>query len=307
MVSTELSAELFSPSDDAVVVDAERGSAAVTDTPLLEVALQNHGIKLSKAKIRKLDEYCQLLWDWNARLNLTRHMDYEKFVSRDMVDSLALAEFLRPGEKILDVGTGGGVPGVVLAILRPDLNVELCDSTGKKAMAVSEMLRELRLDIPIHHAKAEAVLAERGKGTRFTTLTVRAVSRLVQLLRMVSPYWTVFDRMLLVKGPKWPEERGEARHYNLMNKLALRCLKSYPMSLGLDTDGAETETVESSILQICRKDDFERLDEVIDLHKDELPDPPRDSRRRDGRNRGGQNGDRRPDTRRPGKAKRPSK
>ncbi len=242
------------------------------DATSFEASLQSHGIKLPKSKIRKLDEYCRLLWDWNTRLNLTRHTDYEKFVARDLVDSLALSEFLREGERILDVGTGGGVPGVVLAILRPDLNVELCDSTGKKAMAVSEILRELRLDVPIHHAKAEAVLAERGKGTRFTTLTVRAVSRLVQLLRMVSPCWTVFDRLLLVKGPKWPEERGEARHYNLMNKLALRCLKTYPTPVG------ESETVDSAILQICRKDDFERLDEVIDLHKDERPDPPRDAR-----------------------------
>ncbi len=238
----------------------------------LESSLQTHGITLSKSKVRKLDEYCQLLWDWNTRLNLTRHTDYEKFVARDLIDSLALAEFLRPGEKILDVGTGGGVPGVVLAIVRPDLSIELCDSTGKKAMAVSEMLQELRLRIPVHHAKAEAVLAQRGKGTRFTTLTIRAVSRMVDLLRMVSAHWTVFDRLLLVKGPKWPEERGEARHYNLMNKLALRCLKTYPTPSGV-------VMVDSSILQVCRKDDFERLDDVIDLHKDEQPDPLRDLRR----------------------------
>ena len=240
----------------------------------LTASLKKYGISLSKSNVRRLDEYRRLLWDWNAKLNLTRHTDYDKFVSRDVTDSLALAEFLRDGERVLDVGTGGGVPGVVLAILRPDLKIELCDSTGKKAMAVSEMLRELRLDIPVHHAKAEAVLENRGKGTRFTTLTIRAVSRLVQLLRMVGPYWTVFDRMLLVKGPKWPEERGEARHYNLMNKLALRCLKTYP------TPVSDDETVDSVILQLCRKDDFERLDHVIDLHKNEEPDPPREFQRR---------------------------
>ena len=221
-------------------------------------SLDKHGISLPKVQVRKLDEYCRLLWDWNERINLTRHTDYEKFVARDVIDSLALADFLRTGERILDVGTGGGVPGVVLAILRPDLRVELCDSTGKKALAVSEMIQTLRLDIPVHHAKAEALLSEKGK--RFTTLTIRAVSRMVFLLRNFAPCWSSFDRMLLVKGPKWTEERGEARHYNLMTKIALRCVKTY------STQTSKMETFESVILQLCLKENFEQLDKVIDGH-----------------------------------------
>jgi len=221
-------------------------------------SLDKHHISLPKMQVRKLDEYCQLLWDWNERINLTRHTDYDKFVARDVVDSLALAEFLRTGERILDVGTGGGVPGIPLAILRPDLRVELCDSTGKKTLAVSEMIQELRLNIPVHHAKAEALLSEKGK--RFTTLTIRAVSRLVLILRHFAPCWSSFDRMLLVKGPKWTEERGEARHYNLMTKIALRCLKTY------STKTSESESVESVILQLCLKENFDKLNKVIDGH-----------------------------------------
>ena len=227
-------------------------------TQSLAASLERHQIILPKVQVRKLDEYCRLLWDWNERVNLTRHTDYGKFVSRDVVDSLALAEFLRTDERILDVGTGGGVPGIPLAILRPDLRIELCDSTGKKALAVSEILQQLRLDIPVHHAKADAVLSE--KGERFTTLTIRAVSRLAALLRHLAPCWSSFDRMLLVKGPKWVEERGEARHYNLTTKIALRCVKTYL------TQTSESETVESFILQLCLKENFEQLDKVIDGH-----------------------------------------
>ena len=228
-------------------------------------ALRRHGISLSPSKVRRLDAYCQCLWDWNARLNLTRHTDYEKFVCRDLVDVLALAEFLREGERILDVGTGGGVPGIPLAILRPDLRVELCDSTGKKTLAVSEILREMKLNLPVWHAKVEALLPNREKGERFTTLVVRAVSRLANLLRIAAPHWTQFDRLLLVKGPHWPEERSEARHHNLMNKLALRCLKTY------STKAVDNETVESAILQICRKECFDDLDKRIDDRKNEVP------------------------------------
>ena len=223
----------------------------------LSDSLDRYNISLPRVQIRKLDEYCRLLWDWNERVNLTRHTDYDKFVARDVVDSLALAEFLRSGERILDVGTGGGVPGIPLAILRPDLRVELCDSTGKKTLAVSEILQELRLDISVHHAKADAVLAEKGR--RFTTLTIRAVSRLAELLRHLAPHWSNFDRILLVKGPKWVEERGEARHHNLMTKIALRCVKTY-------STPTASAPVDSFILQLCLKENFERLDKVIDGH-----------------------------------------
>src|SRR6187401_3195731 len=99
-----------------------------TDSPAeetLSAALARHGLTLPAEQVAQLDRYCRLLWEWNDKLNLTRHTDYEKFVSRDLIDSLELAKLLRPGEEVLDVGTGGGVPGIVLAILRPDLKVTL--------------------------------------------------------------------------------------------------------------------------------------------------------------------------------------
>ena len=92
-----------------------------------------HRIELPDEQAALLEQYCRLLWDWNTKINLTRHTDYQTFVARDLVDSLALAEFLEPGERVLDVGTGGGVPGIVLAIVRPDLAVSLSESVGKKA------------------------------------------------------------------------------------------------------------------------------------------------------------------------------
>ena len=65
---------------------------------------------------------------------------------------------LDAGEKVLDVGTGGGVPGIVLAIVRPDLEVALCDSVAKKAKAAAEIVAELGLKVPVHHAPVQEVL-----------------------------------------------------------------------------------------------------------------------------------------------------
>src|SRR5947208_12047185 len=115
----------------------------------LDEALKRHGLQLPADQIERLDQYCRLLWDWNTKLNLTRHTDYEKFVERDVVDTLQLAAHLREGEEVLDVGTGGGVPGVVLAILHPDLKMSLCDSVAKKARAVKSIVKDLNLEIPV--------------------------------------------------------------------------------------------------------------------------------------------------------------
>lgn len=219
--------------------------------------LGRYNISLSPGKVRRLAKYCKLLWFWNEKLNLTRHTDFEKFVARDLVDSLALAEFLEKGERILDVGTGGGVPGIVLAIVRPDLEIELCDSTGKKANAVAEILREMKIEeIPVWNSKAEDLLTKR----KYTTLTVRAVSRMPQLLKMFAPHWHSFERILLLKGPNWVAERGESRHLGLMENLALRVLKAYPPQAEEELVSSGTQSV---VLQVCQKNKFEKLTEII--------------------------------------------
>ena len=206
----------------------------------LTAALGRHGIVLPEPQVARLEQYCGLLWEWNDKLNLTRHTDYEKFVARDLVDSLAFSRFLDSGEKVLDVGSGGGVPGVVLAILRDDLDVTLSESVGKKAGALADIAGRLGLTAPVHHGRAEELLARR----HYTTLVIRAVARLKKLLEWFKPHWGAFDRMLVLKGPGWVGERGEARHYGLFRDLALRKLTTYPLP------GTESESV---LLQIRPK------------------------------------------------------
>jgi 16S rRNA (guanine527-N7)-methyltransferase len=207
-----------------LVDDAGASDAAGDDS--LAAALLRHGIELPADQVKRLDKYCRLLWQWNEKLNLTRHTDFEKFVTRDLADSQQLARLLRPGEEVLDVGTGGGVPGVVLAVLRPDLRVSLCDSVGKKVAAVRQILEAIGLDVPVYQLRAEEILEE----MRFDALVVRAVGPLDKLLVWFKRHWESMRRLLVIKGPRWREELAEAKRRGLVRELQVKPAAEYPLA-----------------------------------------------------------------------------
>jgi len=173
-----------------------------------------------------LDRFCRALWEWNEKINLTRHTNYEKFVSRDLVDTLEVAKHLQPGEEVLDVGTGGGVPGLVLAIVRPDLRISLCDSVQKKARAVEDIAAQLGLPVTVFPVRVEGHLED----ARYDALVIRAVGPLWQLLGWFRSHWNMIGRVLVVKGPKWLEEKHEASRRGLLRTLELRKAAEYPLA-----------------------------------------------------------------------------
>ncbi|ADB17074.1 methyltransferase GidB [Pirellula staleyi DSM 6068] len=189
-------------------------------------ALARHSIQLPDATIDKLDLYCKLLWEWNEKINLTRHTDYERFVSRDVVDTMHLAKLLRESEEVLDVGSGGGVPGITLAIVRPDLQMTLSDNTGKKVNVLRDMVEKLGLECAALNFRSEDLLDE----NRFDALTIRAVGPLDRLLTWFKPYWASIRRLLVVKGPKWKEEQAEASRRGLLRELQVKVAAEYPLA-----------------------------------------------------------------------------
>ncbi|MFO7907594.1 MAG: 16S rRNA (guanine(527)-N(7))-methyltransferase RsmG [Pirellulaceae bacterium] len=201
----------------------------MTDPPApssLSAALDELDLQLPLEQRDQLDRYRGLLWHWNEQLNLTRHTDFRTFASRDIVDSLQLSRLLGTGEQVLDVGSGGGVPGIVLAILRPDLDLCLCESVGKKAKVLDRMVAELGLPTAVHHGRAEGLLEEFG----FDALVARAIGPLWKVCTWFEPYWHSISRLLLIKGPRWLEERAAARERGVLKGLALRRVAEYPMS-----------------------------------------------------------------------------
>lgn len=212
----------------------------------LQEALERHRnqgvnpIELTAETIPRLEEYCRLLWTWNEKMNLTRHLDFDTFVARDLVDTVQLSQLLLEGEEVLDFGSGGGVPGITLALIRPDLDMSLSESVVKKSKALESMVADLALPIRVFPERAEKVLED----FRFDALTARAVGPLWKICTWFAPHWLSIGRLLAIKGPNWPQERGEARHRGLMHNVMLRCVSRYPMS------GTDSESV---ILQLWQK------------------------------------------------------
>lgn len=220
--------------------DEPRVGASLSIDPEFTAALEKHAIQLDPDQTLKLQAYARLMWHWNEQLNLTRHTTWELFAGRDLRDCVQLASLLAAGEQVLDLGSGNGVPGIPLSILRPDVEVSLAESVKKRARVLNQIIAELDLPIPVYAARGEEILAD----FHFSTIVARAVGSITKFCRWVEPHWSNIERLLLVKGPKWVDERGEARHHGLLKGMQLRRVAVYPLG---DNDNGE-----GVILQISR-------------------------------------------------------
>jgi len=146
-----------------------QGTAARLNDLLAEAGLE----PLAGEVASRFAEYCSLLLRWNARVNLTAIRDEEGVLSRHFVESIACARALPQGTgTLLDFGSGGGFPGIPIALCRPEIAVTLAESQGKKAAFLQEALRVVGVSAKVHSGRAE------GLGRSFDCVTLRAVDRM---------------------------------------------------------------------------------------------------------------------------------
>ena len=138
--------------------------------------------ELSDEAVEQLGKLKALYTEWNAAINVISRKDMDAFDERHVLHSLALVKAMKfaPGSDVLDVGTGGGFPGIPLAIAYPEVNFVLCDSIGKKMKVVRAVVQALGLtNVTVHHGRAEEI-----KG-QFDFVVSRAVTRMNRFIPWV--------------------------------------------------------------------------------------------------------------------------
>ena len=188
---------------------------------------------LNEAQIARFARYGELLVEWNAtRMNLTRLISPRDIAVKHFLDSLALlkAVSLPLGARLIDVGTGAGLPGLALKIARPDLRVTLLDSTAKKLLFCRAVAEDLGLaEVETVHTRAEDAAKQSALAGLFDCAAARAVAPLDRLLPWLAPFVRSGGQAVALKGASVPEELAAAS--SVSRRLGLTLEAPYAVSL----------------------------------------------------------------------------
>jgi 16S rRNA (guanine527-N7)-methyltransferase len=186
----------------AATPDTDSPIDAATWKARLDAGAKEMGVELDESQVEILWSYAQKLRERNEHVNLTSIVAPEGILTLHMLDSLSLVPHLGDARRIIDVGTGGGFPGIPLAVACPDRDFTLIDGTQKKIRFVAESIALL----DIRNAHAVAARAENYSGEKsFDAVVVRAVGTLADVLHNAGKLVGPDGRLLAMKG-KLPED-----------------------------------------------------------------------------------------------------
>lgn len=169
-------------------------------------------LNISDENIKKLYEYMMLLLEWNEKINLTAITDESEIIEKHFIDSLTILKYIKDSDKVIDVGTGAGFPGIPLAI-NCGANITLLDSLNKRINFLQEVKEKLDLtNIQNIHGRAEEVGRQKEHREIYDVAVSRAVAPMNILVEYLLPFVKVGGVCICMKGPNASDEISNANN-----------------------------------------------------------------------------------------------
>ena len=189
---------------------------------------ERFSISISDEKIEKFEKYYQLLVFYNSKFNITAITERQEVIVKHFVDSVLGVDRIT-GNKLIDIGSGGGFPALPIKIMKEDISLTMLEATGKKCEFLKTVAKELDLkDVNVINGRAEELAKDPDFREKFDCSTARAVARLNTLLEYTMPFVKVGGRLVAYKGDA-KEEVIEAK--NAIKALGGKIVEDYSYNL----------------------------------------------------------------------------
>ena len=169
-------------------------------------------IELSDENAEKFYNYMNLLLEWNEKINLTAITEEDDIILKHFIDSLTVLKYIKDGEKIIDVGTGAGFPGIPIAIEKKKCQITLLDSLNKRILFLEDVANKINLEnVRCIHGRAEDLGQNKQEREKYDISISRAVANLSTLVEYLMPFVRIGGKVICMKGPDCDEEIENAK------------------------------------------------------------------------------------------------
>ena len=179
----------------------------------LKQKLNEFNIEISDNQLKKFDKYMELLLEWNEKINLTAIVEPDEVKIKHFLDSLTVLKYINDEDKVIDIGTGAGFPGIPLKIMKSNTKITLLDSLNKRINFLNIVIEELGLkNIEAIHGRAEEFARNKLYREKYDVAVSRAVANLSTLTEYMLPFVKVGGRCICMKGANVKEELDKAKN-----------------------------------------------------------------------------------------------